>query len=172
MHVKTLLVLRDPDIGSNVPDPTSYEERTAARAVVFDNEGNVGLIYSEVHKYHKLAGGGVEEGEDLVTALKREIQEEIGCDIVDIQELGYIEEFRNKIALHQHSYCYTARVVGEKGEPAYEEGEKAEGFVPVWMPLSDAIAALESELDADHYLARFMTRRDLAFLKAAEKSIV
>ncbi len=168
--MKTLAVLRDLDTGSDVPDPAVYEERTAARAVVFDADQNVGLIYSTVHKYHKLPGGGVEPGESLVQALTREVKEEIGCDIVDITELGYVEEFRNKIALHQHSYCYTAHVVGEKGEPALEEREKAEGFVTVWLPLDTAIETLTHELGSDVYLARFMTRRELAFLRAARGS--
>jgi ADP-ribose pyrophosphatase YjhB (NUDIX family) len=168
--MKTLAVLRDLDIASDIPAPEHYEERTAARAVVYDAEGNVGLMYSTVHNYHKLPGGGVEAGEDLVTALKREAKEEIGCEIGDIVELGYVEEFRNKIALHQHSFCYTARVVGEKGEPALEEGEIAEGFITVWMPLDTAIETLTREMGNDVYLARFMTRRELAFLSAAKES--
>lgn len=44
--MNTLLVLRDHDTGSTEPAPDTYAERTAARAVVRDAEGKVGLIYS------------------------------------------------------------------------------------------------------------------------------
>lgn len=168
--MERLLIIHDTDVGSDTPDPAKYRERVAARAVVFDQDNNVALLHATVLNYHKLPGGGIDEGEDVIAALKRECLEEIGCKIENIVELGSIEEFRNKISLHQWSHCYTARVVGEKGTPHLEEDEVAEGFETVWMPLTDAIKTLESELNSDVYLARFMTRRDLTFLKAAHES--
>ena len=124
-------------------------------------------MHATTHNYHKLPGGGVEAGETFMDALVREVREEAGCAIDQIEELGTVEEFRNRISLHQLSHAYRARLVGEPGQPLLTDDEVQEGFVPVWMPLSDAIKILESELDSDVYLARFMTRRDLAFLKAA-----
>lgn len=164
--MKTLLVLRDKDVGFDTPEPATYEVRTAARAVVFDKDENVALLYSTVHDYHKLPGGGVEEGEELLQALEREVKEEIGCRIENISGLGSIEEYRMRIALHQWSHCYIAHQVGEKGASQFVGDELEEGFVVQWIPLTDAIKTLESELDRDHYLARFMTRRDLTFLRA------
>ncbi|MEN9389928.1 MAG: hypothetical protein RLZZ283_28 [Candidatus Parcubacteria bacterium] len=166
--MKLILQLRDADTGSAEPAPAEYQERAAARAVVFDADNNVALLHSTVHNYHKLPGGGIEEGEDIVTALHREVQEEIGCKINTLEELGMVEEWRNKIALHQISYAHVAHVVGDKGESALEENEKAEGFVTEWMPLDTAIETVRVELDRDHYLARFMTRRDLAILTEAK----
>ena len=169
--MRTLLTITDADVGYDTPEPARYQERTAARAVVFDADKKIALLHSTVHNYHKLPGGGVESGEDLLAALEREVEEEIGCQIEDIQELGSIEEFRKRISLHQWSHCYTARLVGEKGVPKLEADEMAEGFVTVWMPLDKAIETLQAELDRDHYLARFMTRRDLAILTACSKQL-
>ena len=165
--MKNLAVIHDRDVGSDTPDPNVYRERAAARAVVFDADNNIALLNATVNNYHKLPGGGINDGEDVVEALKRECIEEIGCAIKDVVELGSVEEFRNQIGLHQWSYTYTAKLDGEKGVPHLEQSEIDEGFETVWMPLDAAIKTLESELESDIYLARFMTRRDLAILKAA-----
>ena len=65
-----------------------YQYRKTARAVVFDENNKIALLYVSKHNYHKLPGGGAEDGEDLIVALKRECVEEIGCDIEVIEDLG------------------------------------------------------------------------------------
>lgn len=138
---------------------------------MFDNENNVALLHASKKDYHKLPGGGVEDGEDVETALRREIMEEIGCAIGEIQELGIIEEFRNKVPEHQLSHCYIARVAGEKGAPSFEEDEIADGFTPRWLPLETAIETLEREHDVSGYLGKFIRARDLAFLREAQAQL-
>lgn len=165
MHL--LLTIKDSDVGSDTPDPAVYKERTAVRAVIFNDRKEVALLHSTIKNYHKLPGGGVEEGEMYMNALAREVQEEAGCVIDRVEELGTVEEFRNQIALHQFSHAYTAHLAGAPGVPSLTDDEVLEGFVPVWMSLPEAISTLESELESDVYLARFMTRRDLVFLNAA-----
>ena len=81
----------------------------------------------------KLPGGGIEAGEDHVTALRRECQEEIGCDVEVIGEIGTITEWRKMLTLTQRSYCYVARVKGAKGTPHLEGGEIEDGFKEVWL---------------------------------------
>lgn len=168
-NMVTLKVIRDTDIGSNTPDPEHYEERRAARAIVFDGERKVALLHATKKGYHKLAGGGIEEGEDIIEALKRECLEEIGCNIGNVKELGVIEEYRNDFKLHQISYCFIADLVGEKGQNKLEADELADGFEPEWMTIEDAIRALESEASIEHYEGRFIRLRDLTFLKEALK---
>jgi 8-oxo-dGTP diphosphatase len=171
--MNTLLTLRDAHLATGFAEPTKWRERTAARAVVRDTDGAVALLYARVHNYHKLPGGGIEDDEDTATALARECIEEIGCDIQNVAELGTIVEWRNSCdvantGLHQTSHCYTADIRGTKGTPQLTQTELDEGFETVWLPLVDAIAQLEKEqTDRDHYEAKFMTRRDLTFLRAA-----
>jgi 8-oxo-dGTP pyrophosphatase MutT (NUDIX family) len=76
-----------------------YRTREAGRAVVFDDEGKVALLSVSKENYYKLPGGGVEEGEDKITALHRECQEEIGCDVEIVNELGFIVEYRKIFTL-------------------------------------------------------------------------
>ena len=168
--MKTILTITDRDLGFNVLPAESYQERRASRAVVFDDQGSVALLYVGKKRHHKLPGGGLEEGEDFLTALQREIREEIGCVITDVRELGLIEEVRDRNGLRQISACFTARVVGEKHPPQFEQDEIDDGFEPVWMPLDEAVKTLENESETKHYEGSFMSRRDMAILKAAQKN--
>jgi ADP-ribose pyrophosphatase YjhB (NUDIX family) len=161
--MKTLKIIRDIDTGSAIVSPEKFWERKASRAVVFDNDNKVVLVYSAKNNYHKLPGGGVEEGEDFEAALRRELIEEIGCTVAKIQELGMVEEYRNKIGLHQISYSYTARVT-EKGVPQLEANEIIEEYKTKWFDLDTAIQTLETEKNIEHYGGKFMVLRDLTIL--------
>jgi len=145
----------------------TYRVREAARAVVFDDNNLVALLYSTKNKYYKLPGGGVEKGEDYKTALKRECLEEIGCDIEILKEIGSIVEYRKKFNMKQTSYCYIAKVKGKKGVPKLEPDEVEEGFETVWLPLEKALIEIKNNNDFTVYEAPYMVIRDTAFLEEA-----
>lgn len=168
--MEIIRTIREEDVGTDFPTPSLYKERVAARAIVFDRDGNIALLHATKKNYHKLPGGGVEVGEDIETGLARELLEEIGCVAENLRELGIIEEYRNKFDLHQLSHCFLADLSGGMGVPDLEEDEIAEGFETVWMNLEDSIRTLEKEIGIDDYTAKFMCLRDLTFLKEAQKS--
>ena len=144
-----------------------YRTRKAARAVVFDDDGNVALLYVSKHGYYKLPGGGVENGEDFEEALKRECLEEIGCDVEIIEPIGKIVEYRHfpdGTNEDQESYCYVARVVGLKGMSHFEKGEIDKGYQQKWATKMEAIALLK-EGKTDEYLGKFIVERDLTFIE-------
>lgn len=58
-------------------------------AILLTKDGRVLLRYKNGEP--RVTGGRFEEGEDMVAALKREIQEEINCVIDKCDYLGYIE---------------------------------------------------------------------------------
>ena len=169
--MKILKTIKDEDLGLDFKDPSVYRERKASRAIVFDKDNNIAMLHATNKNYHKLPGGGVEKGEDIIKALRREMLEEIGCEINDIKELGIIEEYRNQFSLHQLSYCFIANLDGEKGTPHLEEDEKADGFETVWLNIDTAIKISEGEVNRGHYEGTFITTRDLCFLKEAKKII-
>lgn len=151
-------------------EASSFETRTAVRAVVYDRDGNVAVLHVTKQRYHKLPGGGVEDGEDEMMALKRECREELGCDIEVTGEVGQIIEYRKMLGLKQISPCYTARVVGEKGNPSFTQEESDEGFEIQWLPLDQALAAMTTGQPLNNEGLLYIVPRDRAFLEQVTNS--
>ena len=148
-------------------DASLIKLREASRAILFDKNNQVPLLNVAKFNYHKLPGGGVEEGEDRSQALIRECFEETGSKIEIESEVGMIIEFRSEWNLKQTSYCFLGRIIA-KGEPSFTEEELSAGFEIKWMSLDDAIKQLENDIPSN-YEGNFIQERDLEFLKSAKK---
>ncbi len=148
----------------NEADILEYRLREAVRAIVFDNAKNIALLEVSRDSYFKLPGGGVESGEDFETALKRECLEEIGCDIKIIKPIGYTEEYWKEDTEKQVSYCYLAKLDGEKGEPELIQSEKDRGFETIWVSLEEGIEMLES-CSPTQWEGDYIPPRELLFLR-------
>jgi 8-oxo-dGTP diphosphatase len=169
--MKNLLTIREQDIVPDAPvvDTANFRKREASRAVVSDSDGKVALLRVGLYDYHKLPGGGIDEGEDIPTALERELLEEIGCKAEVTGEVGEIVEYRDQFELVQTSYCFTATLVGEKGDPDFTEKELREQFSIVWADdIDGAIALLEQDVPTN-YEGKFIKVRDMALLNAAKE---
>ena len=164
------LAIINPENASE-EEAQSYRIREAARAIVIDADGKVALLHVSKKNYYKLPGGGLDVGEDIMTALKRECQEEIGCDIEVFGEVGSIVEYRKIFTLKQTSYCYVAKVVGEKGMPSFMGDEIEEGFKEVWLSYKDAERALAESKATDYEGSAYIVPRDILFLKEARQFI-
>ena len=146
-----------------------YPVREASRAVVLDKNGMVALLHVTKESYYKLPGGGIEVGEDKISALHRECQEEIGCEIEVIGEVGSTIEYRKIFKLKQISYCYFAKVKGEKGTPNLDDGEIDAGFEQVWLPYEEALVALVNSTATSIEGNQYIVPRDTLLLTEAQK---
>ncbi len=173
--MKNILTIKEQDIESDSPvvDTTDFRKRGAARAVLLDDNNQVYLLNVSLHGYHKLPGGGIDEGEEIIQALERELMEEVDCKAEIVAELGTIIEYRNYDdgGLEQTSYCYLAKQIGEQVASSLEEGELDEGMIEVKAKdIDDAIALLNSD-KPDNLEGKFIQKRDLAFLKEAKEQL-
>jgi 8-oxo-dGTP pyrophosphatase MutT (NUDIX family) len=156
-----LLEIKDKEI----PTDKSYQTREASRAVLFDKDNLVPLLFVANEQYHKIPGGGIDDDEDQKQALIREVLEETGSTVEITGEVGKIVEFRSKFNLLQTSYCYVGKVTS-KGKPELTEDEISHGFQLVWLPLDEAIKTIANDKPTD-YVGSFIQKRDLLFLQKA-----
>jgi ADP-ribose pyrophosphatase YjhB (NUDIX family) len=172
-NMSIIATIRESDLHEidNPKDDSQYNTRTAARAVLLDDDNKVHLIFVGADGYHKLPGGGVEPGEGIEVALKRELLEEVGCQANIIAEIGTIIEYRGYNNLKQTSICYLARQHGVKQPTSLEDYELAAGMIDITVnSIDEAIAKLEKDTPKNTG-EKFMNKRDLAFLRSAKSMI-
>ena len=147
----------------------TYRIRKASRAVVINDRDEIAILFVSKGNYHKLPGGGIKSNETIYDALKREVEEVVGAQIEDIQEIGITIEYRNQEELLQLSYGYLAKATGELKDPMYTVNED-DGFVLRWVPIQIAIEIIKQDMPAD-YVGTFIQQRDLEFLLKADELI-
>ena len=171
--MNTLATIRDSDFGWPDGKKSEYTKmRSAARAILLDEKNRVGLMNATLAGYYKLAGGGIDVGETVENALRREVREEAGYEIDIIGEVGEIIEWRKKFMMHQTSYCFLARTK-KFIDTALEADEMDDGFELEWFSDIDAAikAVRQVDLSKISYAGTFYTTRELKFLEAAKDLI-
>ena len=146
---------------------SNLELREASRAVLFDKNKLIPIMFVSKKNYHKLPGGGIDAGENKEEALKRECLEEVGSEIEVIGVVGKIIEYRSKWNIKQTSYCFYGNIIS-KGESNLTKKEISEGFKVMWVTIDDAISKLRKDVPED-YQGKFIRERDLAFLEKVKE---
>jgi 8-oxo-dGTP diphosphatase len=125
-------------------------------ALIRDEDGRVLLVRKRGTRAFMQPGGKRDPGEDDVTALAREIDEELGCRVLpdSVSRLGVFEcQAANEPERRVHAAVYAAAVVGAVAPRA--EIEEA-----VWInPSAPGDIAL-APLTRDHVLPLASTRSD------------
>jgi len=160
--VKHLLTITDKDINGS-DNLSAKEPRVAVGLVLFDDDMNIALSHIGIWDLHMLPGGGVDEGEDFLTAVKREAWEETGCHCEIVKEIGKTYQNSAEDNFVQEKYHYLAKVIGEKGELHLEDYEIASETTVRWYPIEQAMQII-TERKPDGTGQEFMKRRDMAVL--------
>ncbi len=148
-----------------------FEDRITGKAIVFDSQNNVALVGNKVNAFYLLPGGGVDKAESIETGIVRECLEEIGYAVELTETIGVIDDYRNRDKKHCINYCYTAKLIGEKGELKLTENEAKNGLHVIWVPFGEAVNILEKEVgqlrrgEVTFYNTGFNILRDYLFLK-------
>ncbi len=165
--MELLLEIKDAEFDES--DKSLFTVRNSSRAVLFDENMFVPLLFVAKFHFYKLPGGGIEPNEDSIAAVRREVVEEIGSEIEIISEIGKIIVYDSLKSIKKISYCYLGKIIS-KGEPHFTEKELANGFSVVWLPLKDAISKLSDE-KVRNDKNESIQRRDLTFLKKVKQMI-
>ena len=156
--------------------------RPSVRGIIFDDNGNIAMIYSRKCHFYKFPGGGIEGNETHLEALVREIKEETGMTLIpdSVKEFGEVLKIQNgdesgKDIIHiQQNFYYTCRVEDEIGSQELDDGEKALDFVLKYVPIEEAIAA-NSAFDSDNAFKKQIAERErrvLELLKSAQVQVL
>lgn len=143
---------------------STAKPRYTARAILKNNENKYAVMYSHKFSLHSLPGGGVDEGEDIVSALRREILEETGCLCDDIKELGYVNENRFHCDYTQISYYYIVETSGTTQKTQMTEDEIINNTETQWHTLEDMVNLIFSPVH-DTNQRKFLQARDVAAIK-------
>lgn len=152
--MKCLGVISEYDVfldRQRLADSDYKDKREAVRFVVFDKNNRIALNYRPKQKGYEelyaIPGGGIEAGEVVIDALKREALEEVGCSLINIVELGCVIEYGVSKGLVQRTYVFTASVY-EKLGPNYTKDEIASNLSTVWLSFDDAYKTMRNSTNS------------------------
>lgn len=158
--------------------PLTYtdHDRQIVRAIVVDDAGNYYFVRAVrddefgAATLIETSGGGVEPGEDLNEAIRRELLEELGARVEVLAEIGVVSDYYNLIHRHNinHYFLCRARSFGER-RLTEDEMDK---FHLSTLKLSYDEAVAEYGRRACTRLGRLIANRELPILKRAREWMV
>ena len=147
-----------------------YRLRKSARAILLNEQGDMATQYLAKYGYHKLPGGGVDMGESVEEALRREVREEVGCDCRVVEPVGMVIEYRNKYMMLHLSYCFVATVQGAIFLPELESTEIEDRQKTLWLPPVEILNAMRkgksNDVSSGELYSHFTLAREQAFVAA------
>ena len=155
--------------------PFTYtdHDRQVVRAVVVDADGTYYFNRAVrdddfgVSTIIETAGGGVEAGEDLHTAIRRELREELGAEVEILAEVGTVSDYYNLIHRHNINHFYLCRAVSF-GDTQMTEDE-VNTFHLSTLTLTYEQAVAEYERCKNCALGRVIAARELPILHRAKE---
>lgn len=163
------------------PDVTDVSgkvfKRRAARAIVIDQQ-DILLLYTKRYNDYSLPGGGIDNNEDIVEGLKRELKEETGAQNIKVlKEYGHIEELRPLYRpeydlMHMTSYFYICHADKQLGPSKMEHYEIKNGMKACWININKALEHNQSVISNKERSMGMSIERETFMLKLIIKEII
>ena len=147
-------------------------DREIVRAIVVDDAGNYYFVRAVREDEFGAAtlietsGGGVEPGEDLNAAIRRELREELGAEVDILARIGVVSDYYNLIHRHNINHYFLCRVQ-TLGKRHLTEDELDKYHLST-LKLGYDAAVAEYERCACTRLGRLIANRELPILKRAK----
>lgn len=168
---------REPELYIELQDaewPLVYtdHDRVIVRAIVVDEAGFYYFVRAVrdddfgAATLIETSGGGVEPGEDLEAAIRRELREELGVAVEILRKIGVVSDYYNLIHRHNlnHYYLCRIRAFGER----HLTGDEIDLYHLSTLKLRYDEALAEYERRSDTRLGRLIANRELPILKQAK----
>ena len=172
MNKELALELKDNEWALTTID----HDRMIVRAIVVDDEEN--YYFARINRDDmfgkailiETSGGGVEKDEDLETAIRRELKEELGANVDILCKIGVVSDYYNLINRHNVNNYYLCKVVsfGDK----HLTKDEMEAFHLTTLKLKYEDALTEYQKCRNTPLGRLIANREIPVLKRARQIIV
>ena len=149
---------------------SAKKPRITARALVRNSEGLYALMYSEAFDLYSLPGGGVDRGEDILSALHREIYEETGCIPDTVIPLGRVLENRASCNFTQDNYYFAVTTSSQSPKAHFTPEEELRGTQVLFLPFDEMYERIASPIHVTPQ-RKFIQARDLAAIEAYRKQL-
>lgn len=152
-------------------------KRRASRAIILDDD-KILLLYTKRYNDFSFPGGGVDEHEDLVLGLQRELAEETGAkDIIVIEDFGYVDEIRPHYRpeydlIHMLSYFYVCKIASVLGMAQMEHYEIANGMEVQWVNIHEAIAHNRNVIESQEASMGLSIERETLILEMVANELI
>lgn len=152
------------DHDRNIVRAIVYDENRMfyfVRAVRDDEFGKATLI--------ETSGGGVENGEDLITAIQRELKEELGVFVDVVCKIGIVSDYYNLIHRHNINNYFLCKIksFGQKNLTQ----DEIEKFHLSTLKMSYEEAVIEYENRKNSKLGTLIANRELPVLHRAKEML-
>ena len=157
--------------------PFTYtdHDRQIVRAIVFDEAGWFYFVRARRDDQFgkatliETSGGGVEKGEDLLSAIRRELGEELGANVEVLGKIGVVSDYYNLIHRHNinHYYLCKALSFGEK----HLMPDEIKDFHLSTLRLTGEEAEAEYRRRACTPIGRLIAARELPILQRARETL-
>lgn len=163
----------------NIDGKTFFRE--AVRGIILRDferitpESELLMIYSSVKGDYKFPGGGREQGETYHETLRRELCEEAGAKLLNVNggfgkvlEYGHAKE-KSFETFKMFSYYYLCEVDEKLVAPTLEAYEAELGFQAVWVSIAKALERNQTLFKQRNPLPRWTKREIFVLEKLLEK---
>ena len=142
-------------------------KRPSSRAIII-KDGKIALVYSNKYNYYKFPGGGINESENKIDALVREVKEEVGLTVIEKSIKAYgkvvrIQKYTSNQIFYQENYYYLCDVDNDLGQQNLDQYELEEEFILKFV--DPKIAILTNYNHQDNLFRKTMIDRDAKVLE-------